>query len=163
MAWTSARTWTTGELVTAAIMNTHVRDNLNALASPQATMTTMTTTRTTTSTSFADLTDATATITTVGWGQLVAFASLHVHGSTAVQGSSYEFDLDAAVTGAIAAVELRDTSSTLGLQANAILMYRWTGVSAASHTVKIRWKVTAGTLTHLATAVDGILLLVEMA
>lgn len=27
MAWTAPRTWTTGELVTAAIMNTHVRDN----------------------------------------------------------------------------------------------------------------------------------------
>lgn len=30
MAWTAPRTWTTGELVTAAIMNTHVRDNLSA-------------------------------------------------------------------------------------------------------------------------------------
>lgn len=29
MAWTTPRTWTTGELVTAAIMNTHVRDNFN--------------------------------------------------------------------------------------------------------------------------------------
>jgi hypothetical protein len=28
MAWTAPRTWTTGEVVTAAIMNTHVRDNL---------------------------------------------------------------------------------------------------------------------------------------
>ena len=27
MAWTAPRTWTTGELVTAALMNTHVRDN----------------------------------------------------------------------------------------------------------------------------------------
>ncbi len=27
MAWTTPRTWVTGELVTAAIMNTHVRDN----------------------------------------------------------------------------------------------------------------------------------------
>lgn len=27
MAWTAPRTWTTGELVTAAIMNTHIRDN----------------------------------------------------------------------------------------------------------------------------------------
>lgn len=27
MAWTSPRTWTAGELVTAAIMNTHIRDN----------------------------------------------------------------------------------------------------------------------------------------
>lgn len=31
MAWTAPRTWVTNELVTAAIMNTHVRDNLNQL------------------------------------------------------------------------------------------------------------------------------------
>lgn len=31
MAWSVPRTWTTGELVTAAIMNQHVRDNLNVL------------------------------------------------------------------------------------------------------------------------------------
>lgn len=31
MAWTDPRTWATGELVTADIMNTHVRDNLNYL------------------------------------------------------------------------------------------------------------------------------------
>jgi len=29
MAWTTPRCWTTGEVVTAAIMNAHVRDNLN--------------------------------------------------------------------------------------------------------------------------------------
>ena len=27
MAWTAPRTWVTGEIVTAAIMNSHVRDN----------------------------------------------------------------------------------------------------------------------------------------
>ena len=32
MAYTAPRTWTTGELVTAAIMNTHVRDNFTAVA-----------------------------------------------------------------------------------------------------------------------------------
>jgi hypothetical protein len=31
MAWTTARTWVTGEVVTAAQMNTHIRDNLNVL------------------------------------------------------------------------------------------------------------------------------------
>lgn len=31
MAWTDPRTWTSGELVTDTIMNTHVRDNLNAI------------------------------------------------------------------------------------------------------------------------------------
>jgi hypothetical protein len=29
MAWTEPRTWTTGEIVTKAILDTHVRDNLN--------------------------------------------------------------------------------------------------------------------------------------
>lgn len=32
MAWTTPRTWTTGELVTAALLNTHLRDNLNMTA-----------------------------------------------------------------------------------------------------------------------------------
>ena len=31
MSWTVARDWTTGELISAAIMNSAVRDNLNAL------------------------------------------------------------------------------------------------------------------------------------
>lgn len=29
MAWTAPRTWVTGETVTAALLNTHLRDNLN--------------------------------------------------------------------------------------------------------------------------------------
>jgi hypothetical protein len=33
MAWTDPRTWTIGEKVTKAIMDTHVRDNLNSLKS----------------------------------------------------------------------------------------------------------------------------------
>jgi hypothetical protein len=31
MAWTTPRTWVAGELVTAGLMNTHVRDNLSEL------------------------------------------------------------------------------------------------------------------------------------
>lgn len=31
MAWTNPRTWVTSETVTAALMNTHVRDNLKAI------------------------------------------------------------------------------------------------------------------------------------
>ena len=33
MAWSTPRTWTTGEIVTKTIMDTHVRDNLNAVYS----------------------------------------------------------------------------------------------------------------------------------
>jgi hypothetical protein len=35
MAWTNPRTWTDGELVTKAIMDVHVRDNLNAIGARQ--------------------------------------------------------------------------------------------------------------------------------
>lgn len=31
MAWTAPKTWTVGEMCTAALLNTHVRDNLNYL------------------------------------------------------------------------------------------------------------------------------------
>lgn len=31
MAWTTPRTWVPGELVTASMMNTHIRDNMNYL------------------------------------------------------------------------------------------------------------------------------------
>ena len=37
MAWTSPRTYTTGELITASILNTHVRDNLNETAPAKVT------------------------------------------------------------------------------------------------------------------------------
>ena len=36
MAWTTPRTWVVGEVPTAAIMNTHVRDNLTHLGSTHA-------------------------------------------------------------------------------------------------------------------------------
>jgi hypothetical protein len=34
MAWTAPRTWVAGETVTAAHLNTHVRDNLKAIGDP---------------------------------------------------------------------------------------------------------------------------------
>ena len=34
MAWTSPRTWVSGELITASIMNTYIRDNQNVLKTP---------------------------------------------------------------------------------------------------------------------------------
>jgi hypothetical protein len=39
MAWTSPRTWVAGETVTAALMNTHVRDNMKALGDAWTTFT----------------------------------------------------------------------------------------------------------------------------
>lgn len=32
MAWTTPRTWVVSEIVSASVMNTHIRDNLNVLS-----------------------------------------------------------------------------------------------------------------------------------
>ena len=42
MAWTAPRTWVAGEIVTAALMNAHLRDNLLELGNPSAAWTTYT-------------------------------------------------------------------------------------------------------------------------
>lgn len=39
MAWSTPRTWAAGEDLTAALLNTHVRDNLRAIGDPWATYT----------------------------------------------------------------------------------------------------------------------------
>jgi len=56
MAWTTPRTWSTTELVTAAFLNTHVRDNLNAVVELN------TTDWTTWSPSYANLTIGNGTV-----------------------------------------------------------------------------------------------------
>ena len=62
MAWTAPRTWVTGETVTAALLNTHVRDNLLQTATAKVT-------------TAGDITHATAanTLTRLGVGALDQF------------------------------------------------------------------------------------------
>lgn len=52
MAWSAPRTWVTGEVVSAAMMNTNIRDNTNALIAQSAHVATS---ETTTSTTYVDL------------------------------------------------------------------------------------------------------------
>ena len=46
MAWTTTRTWVTGELVTAAIMNTYIRDAMAYVVDRKVTSKTVNTTTT---------------------------------------------------------------------------------------------------------------------
>lgn len=67
MSWTTPRTWATDELVTASMMNTHVRDNLNHLFGERqwAFASTMSQVSTT-STSYVDVTGLTLNLTPTG-------------------------------------------------------------------------------------------------
>ena len=61
MAWTTPRTWVAGEVVTAALLNVHLRDNLNALLGVTAVNDTFVDLGT-----FSELTIATGAVTATG-------------------------------------------------------------------------------------------------
>ena len=148
--YTTPRTWTAAELVTASIMNTHVRDNLDYLkARPVARFADLDgTVANTTSTSFVDLTGASVSITTSGSSRLLILA----------QGV---WSVNADLTTAYAAVLIDGTNqgdATLGNLHNqmriAAMQTPWTiafvtsaAVSDGAHTVKLQYRVSANTLT----------------
>lgn len=67
MAWTTPRTWVANDLVGATLLNTHLRDNLNALKNPPTDRATeLAGTFSTTSTSFVSVSNAEVEITTTG-------------------------------------------------------------------------------------------------
>lgn len=148
MAWTAPRTWVTDEVVTAALLNTHLRDNLIALKDPPSSDYVLNegADDTTSSTSFGDVdaTNLSLTITTVGGDVFV-----HFHGSFAGLSSGNFVFLDVDVDG------VRHGSDDGIIQAEALsgdmhaisFSRLITGLAAASHTFKLQWKVSGGTVT----------------
>lgn len=154
--WVAPRTWSAGELVTASIMNAHVRDNLNALKTPAGGYNTLNIGAdiTTTSTSFVDI-DATnliLTFTTGGGDVLIGFVGTF---STSANANVY-LDIHESVAGAryfgddglVAAFQTNTANSNYHVS----FVVRLTGLSAASHAFKLQWKVSAGTTTLYAGA-----------
>lgn len=97
MAWTSPRTWVAGEIVTAALMNLHIRDNLKAIGDPWTAYTPVWTATTTNPT----IGNGAITGAFIAVGKLVVWRFNITMGSTTGFGSgSYEISLP--VTSAIA-------------------------------------------------------------
>lgn len=96
MAWTDPRTWVTGELVTAALLNTHLRDNLKAIGDA---WTAYTPTWTSSGTAPA-IGNGTLTGAYLKAGKLVVFRLKLTIGSTTTVGTStYRFGLPVAAIG----------------------------------------------------------------
>ena len=142
MAWTTPRTWTTGEVVTKTIMDTHVRDNLNALASLDFAQITSDTA------AISATTDATAV--DVVAGNAVTYAASPVIIWFSCQ------DVVASVASVVATFNLYDDTTDLGRVANVEIgtsgnmnsisfWHRYTP-TAASHTFKIRAWVNTGNI-----------------
>ncbi len=151
MTWTTPKTWQVDELVTAADMNTHIRDNLNALKSPPNAVYTPDETGdyTTQSGSFeaVDATNLALTLTTNGGDLLV-----HLH-ATVKNSASARIYFDVTVDGTRVAGDDGIIATALSDSPEVVSFTRLvSGLSAGEHTVTLVWKVSAGTATLYAGA-----------
>lgn len=148
MTWTTPRTWSTGELVTASLLNTHLRDNLDALKNPPSDsyLANESANYTTTSTSFVDVdaTNLVFTLDTGGGDVQVAF-----NGVVGGNGTVY-FDVE--VDGVRFAGDDGITRTINGSTHALSFIILVEGLAAGSHTFKLQWKVSASTGTLYAGA-----------
>lgn len=142
MAWTNPKTWATNELVTAANLNTHLRDNLLYLLNPNGFFTQSTGTFTTTSATDVTVNAALSTTITTYGGDILLGASFRLEATTTT-------DVYISHDGAnnIRIVRI----SAAGYYAGTVLKR---GIAAGSHSFQLRWNI-AGGLTATMRGVDG--------
>lgn len=141
--WTTPRTWSVSETLTATLFNQHIRDNLDWLKTPASASATLTSNISTTSTSFVDATGLSVTFTTRG-GNVLALAMLTVQASAA-ETAWFRLNLDG--TGTLILCQQRIASAS-DLQSVA-LMWLFSSVSAASHTIKVQYTSVGGATVAL--------------
>ncbi len=155
MAWTQPRTWNVGELVTADLLNTHLRDNLNALKDPPTGAVSASADYSTTSASFVYVDEPTLahTLVTGGGDVLVVFFGAVLHNSAAA---------------AYVALDVEVNGSRLGGATNGLLYlrvpqniilpvaltYLHMTLPAGTHTFKLMWRTTAATASLLHSSSD---------
>lgn len=153
MAYTAGKTWTVGEILTAADMNTYVRDNGDDLddrisAVLSGTNNGVGTSETTTSTTYTDLaTSGPAVTLTTGAKALVLYGCLMSNGTAGAR-----CFMDFAVSGASSrsaddATAWRFESSAANDQARAMAAFVQGGLTTGSNTFTAKYRVSGGTGT----------------
>ncbi len=142
--WTQPRTWSVGELTTAALMNQHLRDELDWLKTPtESGKLTFAADFTTTSTSYVDLTGlTTGSITWFGGGLDV---DLRLTASMSAGSLTATFQL--LVDGVFECVLGSQTFAATATNLNCSYTHHIAALSAGSHTIKVQVKTSGGTLT----------------
>jgi len=142
--WTSPRSWSVGELVTAAIMNAHIRDNETFLKTPtESGKVQFASDFTTTSGTFVDLTGMTTTITTQGGG-LDVFLRVTLFNSSPAQ-TKFELLVDGSITTYLG--RFYNGSTTIASTVTFFEHLTAAQVPAGSHTIKVQVNVGGGTTT----------------
>lgn len=151
MAWTAPRTWVAAENVTAALLNTHLRDNLLALKDPPSANYELNEGADITSNSatFVDVdgTNFSLQITTVGGDVFVHFHGTVFHSAGAGSNKRVFFDVDVngARTGGDDGIMSVTISSGDPDECAVTFTRLITGLGAGTHTFKLQWKMSAGT------------------
>lgn len=154
MTWTAPKTWSS-EPLTSNDLNTYIRDNQNYLKNRfdnhNDYLVDESADYTTTSTVFVDVdaTNLALTVTTDGGDVLVGFAGNSANNSTTSAGRMTYFNIAVdgvdyfGDDGVIAVTRFYDTPG------NASFVVLIEGLSAGSHTFKLRWKTATGTSSTL--------------
>ena len=145
MAWTAPTTRATDDPINASIWNTDVVANLAWLKTPTKAVAALATQITTTSTSFTDATGLSVTMTTSGGNVMCIFTGCV--SSNGANQTILTLDVDGTDQGATDGL-ISVTANSIAT--NASFVYVVTGLSAASHTIKIQWRANAGTSTLFA-------------
>ena len=144
MAWNSPANYSEGQLITPTIWNAQIYDNMTWLKTPPSNRMAIVT-QNTASASFVAVTGVSLAITTEGGSVLIRFCGSFYN--TGVNNNFLDFGIDGAGVG--------DATNGLQYFTTPVANYRsgigfeWVSgaLSAAAHTVTLRWKTTAGTLT----------------
>ena len=158
MAWTTPRTWVASELVTATLLNTHLRDNLVALKNPPSDNYELdeVSDYQTSSTSFTavDSDNLTLAITTNGGDVMCHFHGVVYPGLGATTRVYFNLEVDDVLLVANDGICGYETNSADGANDDDTISFTRliTGLSAAQHTFRLMWKVSSGTATLYAGA-----------
>jgi len=151
--WTTPRTWVDDEIVDAATLNIHIRDNLNALKNPPSGQVVRDngTAYSTTSTSFVpvDNTNVKVTLTTNGGDVMVGFTGTASADSTTARQMSFDVDVDGnggwanaqGYAGGIMTTAIQSTVAQ-GVSFGPILIQN---LPAGVHTFTLLWRMNGGT------------------
>ncbi len=147
--WSSPRSWSTGELVSASLMNTHVRDNLEFLKGPPTDQDVVNLGADITAavTSFADL-DATnldIQITSAGGDIMIGFSGSIINSTP----TSCMFDVievgGSRIGGDDGLFVVTPSTATQRLPVNFVVLL--TGIAAGVHRYRIQQRSVSGTTT----------------
>jgi len=142
--WTQPRSWSVGELTTAALMNQHLRDNLDWLKTPPQGVYTPPISIAITSTSMADIFTP-ITITSAGGAFLVGMQA-GMSCSAAAIIATFDLQVDGVSQGGGTGIAFVNGTGT-GTGFNGSFVFYVSPKTAGLHTFKLRAMVSAGSAT----------------